>query len=488
MNGGGITGRVVEWLSSASLDVVPRRAVEEVKNQIFSTIAAIHAGHFSDAGRCVIRAVKDWAGSKEATLVPSGERVGVCAAIAGNVALASALEYDDYMLGARTGAAAVPVALALAERSGASGVEVLLALVLANEVAGRVGLAAGLGPLDEQVHTFPQVAASAVIAARLLKLDPRQTAHALGLALAQPPVALRSAFYGSEARLTNAALAVPAAVQAAELALHGLRGGYDVFDPERGLLAAVGGQPQPGAFKGFGKVWLTESLGYRIYPANAFLGPVIDCVLGLVRQHHVDARKVSAVNIGAMPLVVELTARTGEYLDGYDSLPGTLTHSARYCTAVALIDREFSPRQLARDRIKDPAVWHLAGKVRVYPDEELVRRARERAPLRPGAGDGGRVDLEIADLIGFKAAFGARVRIETEGGRVFEMEQEVPAGSGGRPFDDRRKAVEDKFRRETRYTLRKERMERAIDIIHHLDGSGATHVRELVRLCCSERM
>ena len=82
-------------------------------------------------------------------------------------------------------------------------------------------------------------------------------------------------------------------------------------------------------------------------------------------------------------------------------------------------------------------------------------------------------DLETADLNGFKTSFGARVRIEMEDGRSFEMEQEVPTGSGARPFDERRKAVEDKFRRETRYTLRKERMEKAIDIVHHLEDASA---------------
>src|SRR4029434_4228889 len=78
---------------------------------------------------------------------------------------------------------------------------------------------------------------------------------------------------------------------------------------------------------------------------------------------------------------------------------------------------------------------------------------------------------------------GARVRIELDGGRNFEMEQEAPSGSGARPFDDRRKVVEDKFRRETRYTLRKERMEKAIDLIHHLEDVRASHMAALDRRC-----
>ena len=44
--------------------------------------AAVHAGHFSDAGRIVTRTVKEWSGGKEATLIPSGERTAVHYALA----------------------------------------------------------------------------------------------------------------------------------------------------------------------------------------------------------------------------------------------------------------------------------------------------------------------------------------------------------------------------------------------------------------------
>jgi len=35
--------------------------------------------------------------------------------------------------------------------------------------------------------------------------------------------------------------------------------------------------------------------------------------------------------------------------------------------------------------------------------------------------------------------------------------------------------------------LRKEKMERAVDLILHLDQANSAQLRELVRLCCSER-
>ncbi len=490
MSSSTITSRLAEWIAGSTYEDVPRRVTEEAKNQVLGMIAAVHAGHFSDAGRCVSRTVKEWTGGKEATLIPSGERTAVHYAIVGNAALGMALEYDDYLLGARTGVSAVLTTLALAEKLGSSGEEFLLAQVLANEVSGRAGLAVGFGPLDDQVNSFVHLLGSAVIAAKLLKLDRQQTAHALGLAMLQPNFLLPAGFYGSEAKVLSAALIAPIGVQAAELAANGLRGAHEVFEGERGLLRVFGDPPVPGAFKGYGKVWLTESLGYKVYPGSVYLGAIIDCVLGLVRQHHIDARKVHAVYVGSGPLTLAMDGRSAPYVHGPESPATTLNHSVAYNVAVAVLDRELSPRQFTRDRIKDPAVWELAGKVRLSLDDDLARRGRERSPLRV-AGEVGATahlfDLETADLVGFKTAFGARVRIELDGGRTFEMEQEAPSGSGARAFDDRRKAVEDKFRRETRYTLRKERMEKAIDIVHHLDESSASHIRELARLCCSEK-
>jgi 2-methylcitrate dehydratase PrpD len=490
MSRNSITNNVAEWVSATTFEDLPRRVVEEAKNQVLSMIAATHAGHFSDTGRIISRTVKEWSGSKEATLIPSGERTGLHAAIIGNAALGLALDYDDYLLGARTGPSAVLAALALSEKVGAGGPEYLTAQVAANEIAGRAGLSVSFGSIDDQVTSFVHTISGVVGAAKLLKLDRQQIGHAIGIAMLQPGMVLPAGFFGSEAKVVLAALAAPAGVQAAELAANGLRGAHDVFEDDGGFLRTFGRPPVPGAFRGLGKVWLTETLGYKVYPGCLYLGAVIDCVLGLSRQHHLDARKVYAVHVGAGPHTLAMDARSAPFVNGGESLATTLNHSVAYNVAIALIDRELSPRQFTRDRIKDPGVWELAAKVRLSLDDDLARRARERAPLRLAGEDGASAhlfDLETADLNGFKTTFGARVRVELEGGRSFDMEQEAPTGSGARPFDDRRKAVEDKFRRETRYTLRKERMEKAIDIVHHLEEAGAAQIRELIRLCCSEK-
>jgi len=490
MNGDHIAARIAEWVSAARYEELPRRVVEEAKNQILSMIAAVHAGHFSDVGRMASRTVKEWAGGKEATLIPSGEKTSVHYALFGNAALGMALDYDDYLFAGHTGHSAVLTTLALSEKIGVRGRDFLLAQVLANEVEGRLGASVMLGPLGVNMYGFLHLLGSAVIAAKLMKLDKQQIENAIGIALLQPSFALRPGFFGSDAKTVLAAQAAPVGVQAAELAANGMRGASNVLEGEQGFLQHFTSRPLLGAFEGFGSVWLTETLSYKLYPGSAHISACIDCVLGLVRQNHIDVRAIRAVDVAVSPPTVDMETLVSPYVKGPDSLATTLNFSLPYNVAAALTDRELTARQFARDRIKDPPLWELAGKVRLSVDEEMARRVREGDLLRTlnGAGEGAYdLNLATAEVHRFKAAYGARVRIEMENGRTFEMEEEIPHGAAGRQFDDRHAAVEDKFRRETRYTLRKERMEKAIDLINHLEEAGAAQIKELVRSSCSEK-
>jgi 2-methylcitrate dehydratase PrpD len=490
MSEGNVTERIADWIAAARFEDLPRRVTEEAKNQILSVIASVHAGHFSEAGRTVSRTVKEWSGGKDATMIPSGERTSLHNAIFANTALSMALDYDDYLFAGHTGHSAVLVTLALAEKLGISGKDFLLAQTLANEIEGRVGASLLLGPLNGQLWSFLHLIGSAVVTAKVMDLDKQQIQSAIGIALLQPNRPLWTGFFGSDAKTLMASMTAPVGVQAAELAANGLRGAPDIIDAPQGFTSVFTDRPLMGAYDGFGKVWLTDTLCYKIYPGCAYIDTTIDCVLTMLRQHAIDAKKVKAVHVAAGPLTLGMEALAAPHLKGPDSLPVTLNFTVGYNVAVALMDKELTARQFSRERIRDAATWDLASRVTLTLDEAISERMRSRSLLKSVTANGVEtfdLDLATADLAGFKMSFGARVRIDMEDGRSFEAEQEVPMGGAGRPFDERRRSVEDKFRRETRYTLRKEKMERAIDMILHVEQANSAQLRELVRLCCSER-
>lgn len=484
------TRQLAHWAADLKFEGIPRRVLDECKNQVLSVIASVHAGHFSEAGRSVSKIVREWSGGKDATLMPSGERTSLHTAIFGNAALSMALDYDDYLFAGHTGHAAVLCTLAMAEKHGASGKDFLAAQTAANECAGRVGAAAAAGLPNHQLLTIVHPVGAAIAAARVLGLDREQMTSALGLSLQQPCQALQGGFFGSEGKVLLASQAAPIGVMAAEMAAGGIRGPHDIIEHAHGFLARTGPQPLPGAFAGLGTAWLTETLSYKLYPGCAHIDAVVDCVLHLVRSHPVDAKKIKAVHVAAGPLTLGTDALAAPYLDGPQTPPVTLNFSVAYNAAVAAIDKELTPRQFMRERMKDPDVWNLASKVRLTLDEQIARRTRDSWLVKTvGTSEGERADLDLAgaDLSAFRMSLGAHVRLEMEDGRTFEADQDVPLGAAGRPAEQRRRAVEEKFRRETRYTLRKEKIERAIDVIEHLEDAASSHVREIVRLCCSER-
>jgi 2-methylcitrate dehydratase PrpD len=484
-DGDGVCSQIATWIAKLKFEDIPRRVVGEAKNQILSVIASVHAGHFSDAGRVISRAVKEWGAGKEATFIPSGERVSLQSALYGNAALCMALAYDDHLVGAHTGASSVVASLALAEKLGSDGQDFVLAQVLANEIEGRLGLSMMRDALSQYRTPYAHLIGGAAIAAKLRKLDVEQTRHAIGMAMQFPVTAPAEGFTGSDAKIVSAALLTPAGVYAADLAANGFRAPIEVFD-EAGALERLGASaPMPELFRSLGNVWLTETLGYSVYPCCVYVNTALDCVLALLRQHNIDARKIRGITVNAGPAALEMNRQVTPFLNGAETMPSALNFSVAYNVAAALIDKELSPRQLTRDRIKDPAIWELAGKVSLGVDDDATRDAEARSLPRQLAQAGG--DLSRVDLSSGRSGYGASVRVEMQNDRVYELHREAPIGFGNRPFDDRLKVVEDKFRRETRYSLRKERMERAIDTVHHIEDANAAAIKDFVRNSCSER-
>ena len=484
-----VTATLAAWIADIKFEDLPRRVVEEAKSQTLGIIAAVHAGHFSEVGRTIRRAVQEWETGKDATMIPSGERTSLHSAIFANTALSNALDYDDYLVGGHTGHVAVLVTLALAEKLGTTGKEFLVAQVLANEIQARLGVAVSADAFSAERLSAAHMVGGVVVASRLLGLKAEQIRSALGIALLQPGQALPAGYLGTEAKTVAIGMSAPLGVRAALLAEKGLRGADDILENPDGFLAAFSDKPQLGAFENLGVNWLMETLCYKVYPGSAYIDTTIDCILDIVRQHSIDARKVKAVQVAASEATVEMDRRIAPRVRGADTPLPALHEVLSYNIAAALLDRELTARQFTPERVRDQAIWNLAGRVQLTLDGTMAQRARDNALIKRSEHSGEPLPFKLleADLARFRMSCGARVRVEMEDGRSFEAEEEVPVGAAGRSFDERRKAVENKFRRETRYTLRKERMERAIDIILHIEETNAAQLRELIRLCCSER-
>ena len=195
---------VRELASSAAATTygdLPPHVVQMVKIALVDTLGAMIAGTTAPGCKEVVDLVREWGGKRESTIVVYGDRVPAPNAVMANSTMARARELDDwhYDSGQHLGVAAIPTALAMAERQGgASGREFITAVAVGADIQCRVVL-----PLRNKVGVAPWTTgmfapfAAATTAGKMLNLDEKKMLHALALAFTEASNTIQSHLDGS---------------------------------------------------------------------------------------------------------------------------------------------------------------------------------------------------------------------------------------------------------------------------------------------------
>src|SRR5947208_11863065 len=201
------------WAASLTAADAPEHVAERARLQTTSVIAAARAGA-EDA-------------APFAAVAPDGPAGEVYRGAAASIAH----DWDDYLYMGHTGHSAVWAARALTDDEERA----LAAQVAGNELAGRLGAALFLGPHNGQFWASIHCAGAAAAAGVALGLDGAALAHALAIALYQPPYGLMPGFMGPPTKLLTAAEPAAAGLRAALLAAEGVTGALDVIEARDGL-------------------------------------------------------------------------------------------------------------------------------------------------------------------------------------------------------------------------------------------------------------
>src|SRR5256714_5254713 len=216
-----------------------------------------------------------------------------------NAAASIAHDWDDYLYMGHTGHSSVWAARAFARDDGE---RALVAQVAANEVAGRLGAALLIGPHNGQFWASIHCASGAVAAAVGLGLDGERIAHALAIALYQPPYGLWPGFMGPATKLLTAAEPASQGARAALLAAEGVDGALGIVEDRRGLLRHLAFTGRPAMLGELGRVWLGETLAFKPFPGCAYLQAAGDATL----RAGVAAEEVQEVTVDAGYLTVAM--------------------------------------------------------------------------------------------------------------------------------------------------------------------------------------
>jgi 2-methylcitrate dehydratase PrpD len=454
-----------DWASGLTTEAIPPRVVERARLQAENMAAARAAG------------------AEEAELVAPAAPEGTIGEIYRNAAASIAHDWDDYLFMGHTGHSSVWAARAFESDADRA----LIAQIAANEVAGRLGAALLLGPHNGQFWSTIHCAGAAVAAGLGLQLGAEALAHAIAIALYQPPYGLWPGFMGPSSKLLTAAEPATAGARAALLASAGMVGALDIVENPRGLLTHLAFAPRPAMLGGLGRVWLTDTLAYKARPGCAYLQAAADAALAAeVKAPEVQSIEVEAgyltcamERLGAGEALTPVRVNFSTALSvAICVLAGRLTHEE--LRREWLADRERELREIAA-RVSVRHAWELTARTLRGPLEagatlrdlsladwfRIARRARELHMDEAGLGRAELLDLirdetrrrEFRELLGrawragggiegldtgaMRLEFPSRLRIRLRCGAMLEFEGR-DRGACGRPLEEQRGVVDAK--------------------------------------------
>lgn len=375
-----ILSEIVRWNIELRADDIPQSVLQKARCQILSVLASVYAGRSLEEAGSVLNTVRKTHRGKDATILATGEKASLEGALLANMSMGMAHDFDDYLFMGHTGHSAVLVSLALCEVLDKTLADLLTCQVAANEIAGRLGASAAIGPLNGQMWSFIHLAASCCIGGRLLGLTREQMENALGIALSQPPYPLPPGFFGTGAKLLIAAWPSILGLQAAFFAREGMTGPKDILSAEDGFYKTFSYYPIRGAWAGLGERWLTETLAVKRYPGCAYLDSALDAFEAVQEQINretgrpLEPAELRKIEIHATLLTCEME-RLAEDHEKDPLHPVLVNFSLRYSLAWRLLTNGMNAQELTEENVSrlESRIRALADRISVVPDAGLNR-------------------------------------------------------------------------------------------------------------------
>jgi 2-methylcitrate dehydratase PrpD len=334
-------------------------------------------------------------------------------------------DFDDTFEGGpiHAGAVILPAVLALAERQRLSGKDALKGIAVGLELTCRASLVAPKMIHKAGFHPTAVLGAmgAAAAAATALQLPKKQFTDALGIAGSMAAGIIEYLAEGTWTKRMHPGWAAQSGIRAADLARSGFIGPRTVFEGEHGLyhgFARTTNGQWDKLLDGFGKRWVTSTIAFKLYPCGTMTHPYIDCARRLGKK--VDFRNIEDIVCEVAEGTVH---RLWEPLAAKQRVPNAYAgkFSTPYCIASGFVLGNAGLDAFTEERVRDPRLVALAGKVRYEVDTDNP----------------------------YPNEYTGHVRVRMKDGSVLEERQPHLRGGAHEPLS--RADVEDKFRHNCTY-------------------------------------
>ena len=374
-----LTGRLAAYMVASRERALPDRVLLDAKHRILDTIAAMVSGSALPPGVMATRFIRTQGGVPETSILASNIKTSAINAALINGMLAHADESDDFepVTKAHPGSAAVPAALAMAEKEHRSGSEMIRAVALGYDVGCRFLLA--LGPdLVRSTHRGAEGYAATMnamaVAASLARFDETGMRYAISYAAQQ--VSGLWSWVDDHDHIEKAfdfgGMGARNGVTATLMVQAGFTGVHDVLGGTHNLLQALSTEPKPDALLAdLGSRYFISESGIKTFPVGYPNQSPLDALLKLRRAHDLTPATVERI-------VVHLP----EDAVGIVSNSPMTDVNCQYLMATALVDGGVSfANAHSREHMAAPQIRAIMERVKVIGDPKLNDPAAPRGAL-----------------------------------------------------------------------------------------------------------
>src|ERR1700704_4279240 len=442
--------QLADYACTLGYEDLSKEVVHEVKRRVIDSVGCA-LGAWNEEPCAIARKVaSEFSAKHGATIIGTSHKAPPDWAAFATGCCIRYFDYNDTYLSKNPAHPSdnISAALAIAERLGGNGRELITAIALAYEVQCRLCDAASITARGWDHVTYGAFS-TALACARLMKLDPEKTRHAVNIA-GVACAAMRQARVGELSHWKGVAFANAArhGVYSALLAGAGMTGPAPIFEGQMGFekqlgvsLGKVGEKfvKYPDAKspeEGTAAMILKTSIKY--WPAEYHSQSAIEAALFL-RKEIPDVAQVKSMTIESHDASVDIIGSEPEKWK--PETRETADHSLPYITAIALIDGEVTNKQFESERFADRKIWKFLENVKVERNAEL-------SAMYPDA---------VANI----------VHVDLADGRRLTKRVDYPLGHAKNPLKDSQ--VEGKFRALVVPALGENGAQGIVDLVWKLD-------------------
>jgi 2-methylcitrate dehydratase PrpD len=374
-----ITRQVANFVAGLSPADLPDRCLEAARTGILDCVGTMIAGAREQPVRIVSAMVAPSTQNDGAPEVPSGRNLAAADAALVNGVAAHVLDYDDVALSGHPSAVLVPAILAEGWSADASGGDAVAAYVAGYELWAQL---AALAPGNLHERGFHPTAvmgalASAAACARLRKLDPEKTAHAIAIAASLASGLVAN--FGTMTKSLHAGRAAQSGVLAARLADQGFTASLDVLEHPTGFLRAHLSDGAADIGNGsidLGANWRLSELGINVkrYPTCYATHRSIDAMLDLVDEHKLTSDDIREIRVHT-GVTQRLMLRNTNPKTGLEA-----KFSMEFAMAAALVAGRVGLAELTDEFVRRPEVNSVFARVSCTTTDEVMHDDPAFAP------------------------------------------------------------------------------------------------------------